>query len=96
MWTYGSSGVIMNKEEKWKISTYQDVYCEEDGKQTDICCYYKYYWVEKKVFVFGGSNCFVCDNELFLEIEENKISEYFDGEELKFLLEDRENELIWK
>ena len=86
----------MNKEEKWKIFTYQDVYCEEDGKQTDICCYYKYYWVEKKVFVFGGSNCFVCDNELYLEIEENEISEYFDGEELKFLLEDRENELIWK
>ena len=29
----------MTKEEKWKIFTYQDVYCEEDGKQTDICCY---------------------------------------------------------
>ena len=86
----------MKWEEKNKIFTYQDVYCEEDGKQTNICCYYKYYWVEKKAFVFGGSNCFVCDNELYLEIEENEINEYFDGEELKLLLEDRENELILK
>lgn len=86
----------MTWEEKWKIFTYQNIYCKEDGKQTDICCYYKYYDNEKQAYIFGGSNCFVCDNELEFEIKDNEIYEYFEGEELKALLEDRENELIWK
>ena len=86
----------MTWEEKWKIFTYQDIYCKEDGKQTNICCYYKYYDIEKQAYIFGGSNCFVCDNELYLEIKDNEIYEYFEGEELRALLEDRENELIWK
>ena len=86
----------MKWEDKIWISTYQDIYCEEDGKQSDVQCFYKYYAIEKKAFIFGGSNCFVCDNELKLEIPENEIYEYFEGEALKKILEDRENELIRK
>lgn len=83
----------MTWEEKWKIFTYQDIYCKEDGKQADICCYYKYHDIEKQAYIFGGSNCFVCDNELYLEIKDNEIYEYFDGEELKLILEDKEEKL---
>ena len=83
----------MKWEDKIWIATYQDIYCEEDGKQSDVQCFYKYYVIEKKVFVFGGSNCFVCDNELELEIPENEIGEYFEGEALKLILEDKEEKL---
>lgn len=80
-------------EMKNRITTYQDIYCEEDGKQSDVQCFYKYYDIEKKAFIFGGSNCFVCDNELEFRIQEDNIKEHFEGEQLKFLLEDMEEEL---
>lgn len=80
-------------EMKNRITTYQDIYCKKDRKQSDVQCFYKYYDIEKNVFVFGGSNCFSCDEELEFEIQEDNIGEYFKGEELKFLLEDREEEL---
>lgn len=83
----------MKWEDKIWISTYQDIYCEEDGKQSDVQCFYKYYDIEKKAFIFGGSNCFVCDNELEFEIKENEIGEYFEGEALKLILEDKEEKL---
>ena len=83
----------MKWEDKIYIATYQDIYCEEDGKQSDVQCFYKYYDIEKKAFIFGGSNCFVCDNELEFEIKDNEISEYFDGEKLKLILEDKEEKL---
>ena len=83
----------MKWEDQIYIATYQDIYCEEDGKQSDVQCFYKYYDIEKKAFIFGGSNCFVCDNELEFEIKDNEISEYFDGEKLKLILEDKEEKL---
>ena len=65
----------MTWEEKQKIFTYQDIYCKEDGKQTDICCYYKYYDIEKQTIARFPSNSNLLlkgsDNSLYFGMTSN-------------------------
>ncbi len=83
----------MEKIDKFKISYYDDIDCEKDGKQSDKELWYKYYDTKTRSFVFGGARCFSCDNDLEKEIYEGCIYVYFSGEELEVLLKDREEEL---
>lgn len=69
-----------------KLETIEDGYCEEHGKQSDKTFWFSYYDPKKKCFIFDDAHCFICDEELFLEIEEKNLSKHFNEEEIKILL----------